>query len=146
VSFLDISEVSDLLGLCHFLKAPKHIFITRETVSGQEQGHTIYYRGLQPKTKHDAIFLASHADETTPIHETIHTLGFGEFGAEVLTRAIMRKNKAISSFPLLKQISSQKPVYQKVTSSKDYPDAHTSQYAGRVEHYVLASYVEEGDF
>lgn len=143
---MDISEVSDLLGLCHFLKAPKHVFITRETVSSQEDGVATYFRGLQPKTKNDAIFLAAHADATTPIHEAIHTLGFGEFGAEVLTRAIMRKNKAVRNFPVLRQQMSQKLVYQRVESSKDYPDAHAARYSGRVEHYVLAPFVATGDF
>ena len=140
---MDINEVSELLGLCHFLRVPKHVFITDEVVS---DARGTLYRGLQPKTKHDAIFLGQHADDTTPIHEAIHTLGIGELGAEVLTRAIMRKNRAISNFPLLKQQRTRQVSYTKVDRSKDYPEVHTDKFKGRVEHYVLSPFVQAGDF
>jgi hypothetical protein len=144
---VDITEVSELLGLCNFLKAPKHVFITQEDVFSEEDGKITHYRGLQPKAKSDAIFLAAQSDDTTPIHETVHaSLGLGEFGTEVLTRVIMRKNEAVSNMPLLKGQLSRKLVYQRVEQSKDYPEAHSEKYRGRVEHYVLAPYVESGDY
>lgn len=140
---MDINEVSELLGLCHFLRVPKHVFLTDEPVS--DASGTLY-RGLQPKTKHDAIFLGFHADDTTPIHEAIHTLGVGELGAEILTRAIMRKNHTISSFPFLKQQLTRQVSYTKVEHSKDYPDVHSDKFKGRVEHWVLSPFVQAGNF
>ena len=101
---------------------------------------------MQPKSKGDSIFLTAQADETTPIHEAIHTLGLGEFGAEVLTRLILRKNKAVNNMPILKGQLARKPAYVRVSESKDYPDAHTSRFGGRVEHYVLAPFVAAGDY
>lgn len=122
---------------------PKHVFLTDEVVSDAKG---TLYRGLQPKTKHDAIFLGQHADNSTPIHEAIHTLGVGEFGAEVLTRAVIRKNRVISNFPLLKQQLTRQVSYTKVEHSRDYPDVHSDKFKGRVEHYVLSSFVQTGDF
>lgn len=139
---MDIEEVSEILGLCHFLKAPKHIFITSEVVSGKLNG-VVFYRGLQPKAKADAIFLSAQADQTTPVHETLHTLGLGEFGSGVLTRVIMRKNTALQNFPYLPR----KPIrYQEVSQSKDYPDAHSDKFEGRVRHFVLQDAVQSGNY
>lgn len=135
---MDINEVSEILGLCHFLRAPKHVFITEETVSSKEDGVT-YYRGLQPKYKGDSIFLSAQMDQSTPIHETIHTYGIDELGTDVLTRIILRKNKILQNFTLLKDLTKKKLIYEKVESSSEYPEAHMEKFKGRVEHYVLVS-------
>jgi len=96
-----------------------------------------FYRGLQPKSKGDSIFLGAQADPSTPIHETIHTYGIDEIGAEFLTRLIQRKNRLIQNFPNLKRVFTKKVKYRKVSSSEEYPEAHKPKFRGRVEHYVL---------
>lgn len=134
---MDIQEVSAILGLCHFLRAPEHIFITSEPVSSNEDGKRTFYRGLQPKGKSDSIFLSAQADTTTPIHETIHTYGLDEAATALLTQAIMRKNGILQSFPLIRGLTKKKLVYKLVQSSEEYPEAHDQKFSGRVEHYVL---------
>jgi hypothetical protein len=134
---LDIAEVSEILGLCSFLKAPKHVFITDERVSSHDDGVT-FYRGLQPKAKGDSIFLSGQADYTSPIHETVHaSLGLAEPGTELVTRVILRKNQVLQQFPLLKQTFSKKVVYKEVFESAEYPKAHAPEFQGRVRHFVL---------
>lgn len=105
-------------------------------MESRENGVT-RYRGLQPKSKGDSIFLSAQADQSTPIHESVHTYGIDELGTEFITRAIMRKNKLLENFPLLKQLTKKKLAYKKVEESQSYPEAHTSKYHERVEHYVL---------
>lgn len=135
---MEIAEVSEILGLCYFLKAPKHVFITDEKVSSHHDGVT-FFRGLQPKSKGDSIFLTAQADESSPIHEGIHAgLGLGEPGTEVLTRIIIRKNKLLRNFPILTQTLSKKLIYKEVQESKEYPQAHAEKYKGRVKHYILS--------
>lgn len=133
---MNIQEVSEILGVCYFLRVPRHIFMTSEKVWAEENGVT-FFRGLQPKSKQDSIFLSASADNSTPIHEAIHTYGVGEAGTEVMTRAIMRKNKILENFPVLKGILGKKVRYEKVESDVEYPWAHQSKWSGRVEHFVL---------
>lgn len=135
---MDIKEVSDILGLCHFLKAPEHVFLTNEPVTSQVDGKIIKYRGLQPKIKGDSIFLTVDADESSPIHEAIHaSLGLGEPGTALLTRVIMRKNRILSNFPAIQNSFKKQLVYEPVESSAEYPRAHLPEYAERVRHFVL---------
>jgi hypothetical protein len=135
---MEIQEVSDILGLCYFLKAPEHVFITQEEVHSHVDGQIIQYRGLQPKIRGDSIFLSVRADETSPIHEAVHaSLGLGEIGTEIISRVIIRKNSLLKNFPRLTSTLSKKLVYQQVQESQDYPRAHLPQYAGRVQHFVL---------
>jgi len=132
---MDIQEVSELLGLCHFLRMPKHIFITQEPVEG---AHGERYRGLQPKSKRDSIFITGLANDTTPIHEAVHAMfGTDEVGTEIISRAIIRKNQVLTNFPLLKERLKTPPKYVKVNSDTDYPEAHLPKFQGRVDHYVL---------
>lgn len=132
---MNIQEVSEILGLCHFLRVPKHVFITQEPV--QDDGGT-RYRGLQPKSKGDSIFITGLANETTPVHEAVHAMfGLDEVGTEIMTRAILRKNRALENFPELRAMLNRPPRYMKIESSKDYPEAHLEKFQGRVEHYVL---------
>lgn len=134
---MNIQEVSEILGVCYFLRAPKHVFITQETVWTREDGLT-HYRGLQPKARLDAIFLGSQADRSTPIHESVHTYGIDEFGTEILTRLILRKNDVLKKFPFVQKLMKKRLVYERVERSTAYPQAHGERYRGRVEHYVLA--------
>lgn len=143
---MDIAEVSQILGLCNFLKVPKHVFITNEAISSNEDGAVTFYRGLQPRLKKDSIFLGQHMDPSTPIHEALHTLGLGEFGADVATRLLMRKNVALRNFPEIQKRLHKKVEYVKVDSSKDYPEAHNSTFKDRVAHFVLKSAVQNGNY
>lgn len=132
---MQIEEVSEILGLCHFLRMPKHIFITQEPVSGP--GGELY-RGLQPKAKGDSMFITGLANETTPIHEAVHAMfGFDELGTEILTRTILRKNRVLENFPSLKERLKTSPKYVKVENDSEYPEAHQERFRGRVEHYIL---------
>lgn len=133
---MEIEQVAQILGACYFLKAPKHVFITDEVVTGHHN-HVTRYRGLQPKYRGDAIFLSHDADESTPIHESIHAhLGVGEPTTDVLTRIVMRKNEVLNNFPNLKNLLQKQLSYQKVESSQEFPEAHSPQFRGRVEHYI----------
>jgi hypothetical protein len=144
---LDIAEVSNILGLCSFLKAPKHVFITDERVSSREGGEETFFRGLQPKAKGDSIFLTGQADQTSPIHETVHAdLGLGEPGTELVARMILRKNQILQQRPLLKQVCSRSVAYAEVFESQEYPAAHDPKYKGRVHHFVLQSFINSHNY
>lgn len=136
---MEILEVADILGLCHALIAPKHIFIVpNERIFHKSHGKTTFFRGLQPKNKGDACLIGGlDADETTPIHETIHAnFGLGEPGTEILTRLIMAKRRITRNFPNLQRLTKRRIQYEKVEGSDDYPRAHVPEYEGRVIHYV----------
>ena len=121
--------------MCHFLRMPEHVFITQEPVDDEKGAR---YRGLQPKSKGDSIFITGLGDETTPVHEAVHAMfGTDELATEIITRSILRKNRALEQFPNLKEMLRSSPKYVKVDSDKEYPDAHQKKFEGRVEHYVL---------
>lgn len=133
---MEISEVAEILGACHFLKVPKHIIITDEPVYTKDK--QTFFRGLQPVHRGDVIFLTRDADHTTPIHEAIHAqTGLGEPGTEFLTSVILRKNKLLANFPEIRAMLKRRRIrYRKVDSSKEFPMAH-GEFRDRVEHYVL---------
>lgn len=131
---MEIEEVAHILGACHFLRAPKHVFITDEPVRSKENGIT-FYRGLQPKHRRDVIFLSKDRDSSTPIHEAVHAqLGLGEPGTEIISRLIMTKNRVLQNFPNLQGLLQKQIAYVKTESSEDFPEAQ--MFHGRIEHFV----------
>lgn len=133
---MNIQEVSDILGVCRFLRAPKHIFITDEPVYEERNGKA-FYRGLQPKGKRDVIFLSAQSDLTTIPHESWHAMtGLGELTAYPVGRVVAAKYELVSRFPRLKALISRRAEYRRVEVSVEFPQA--ARYRGRVEHYTLA--------
>ncbi|GAH77432.1 unnamed protein product [marine sediment metagenome] len=134
---MNIQEVSDILGVCRFLRAPKHVFITDEPVYEERNGKA-FYRGLQPKNRRDVIFLSAQSDVTTIPHEAWHAMtGLGELSAYPVGRIVAAKYELIKNFPRLKAFFSRRVEYQRSEGSEEFPRA--SRYRDRVEHYVLAS-------
>jgi len=132
---MNIEEVSDILGICRFLRAPKHVFITDEPVYEQKNGKA-FFRGLQPKARGDVIFLSAQADATTVPHEVWHAnTGLGELTAHPIGRIVALKYEILKQFPRLKALLSRKVEYRRVTKETAFPQAE--KYRGRVEHYVL---------
>jgi len=125
---LDISEVEDLLNRLRLMGfvAPQHIFITDEPIMAEVDGR-VFFRGLAPRGG-DAIVLSRDADVTTAPHEIVHTLGLGEFAANIIGRLAALKYNVSKGLPFsglrLKEVR-----YQEVD---DVPP----QYKGRVRHYV----------
>ena len=134
---MNIQEVSDILGVCRFLRAPKHVFITDEPVYEERNGRA-FYRGLQPKGRRDVIFLSAQSDLTTVSHESWHAMtGLGELTAYPVGRIVAAKYEFIKNFPRLKTLVSRRIEYRRNEGSGEFPRA--MRYRGRVEHYVLAS-------
>lgn len=132
---MNIQEVSDILGVCRFLKAPKHIFITDESVYEEKDGKT-FFRGLQPKDKRDVIFLSAQSDITTVPHESWHAMtGLGELTAYPVGRAVAAKYEFVQMFPRLKALISRKTEYRRSLEATEFPRARF--YKNRVEHYTL---------
>ncbi len=133
---MQIKEVSDILGICRFLRAPRHVFITNESVYEERNGRA-FYRGLQPKGRRDVIFLSAQSDVTTVSHESWHAMtGLGELTAYPVGRIVAAKYEFIKNFPRLKALISRKVEYRRSEGSGEFPQA--SRYRGRVEHYTLA--------
>ena len=131
---MNIQEVSDILGVCHFLRAPQHVFITPESVYEQQDGRA-FFRGLQPKSRGDTIFLSAQADITTVPHESWHAqTGLGETTAYPVGKIISLKYEFLKQFPRLKTLLTRKVEYKRVTKETEFPQA--SKYGSRVEHYV----------
>ena len=134
---MNIQEVSDILGVCRFLRAPKHVFITDESVYEEVNGKT-FFRGLQPKSRRDVIFLSAQSDMTTVPHESWHAMtGMGELTAYPVGRIVAAKYELVQKFPRLKALFSRRVEYRRSEGSGEFPGA--KRYRGRVEHYVLAS-------
>ncbi len=132
---MNIQEVSDILGVCRFLRAPKHVFITDESVYEERNGRT-FYRGLQPKNRRDVIFLSAQSDVTTIPHEAWHAMtGLGELTAYPVGRIVAAKYELVKKFPRLKALFSRRVEYRRSEGSEEFPGA--SRYRGRVEHYTL---------
>jgi len=120
---VNIQEVSDILGVCRFLRAPKHVFITDEPVYEERNGRT-FYRGLQPKNRRDVIFLSAQSDVTMIPHEAWHAMtGLGELTAYPVGRIVAAKYEFVKKFPRLKALFSGftnafvQPTIQRVTRS-----------------------------
>jgi len=132
---MNIQEVSDILGVCRFLRAPKNVFITEEPVYEERNGKA-FYRGLQPKNRRDVIFLSAQSDVTTIPHEAWHAMtGLGELTAYPVGRIVAAKYELVKNFPRLKALFSRRVEYQRTEGSEEFPRA--SRYQGRVEHYTL---------
>lgn len=133
---MQIDEVAEILGLCRTLHAPKHVFIASERV-WQEIDGQVFFRGLQPKSRGDVIFLTEDADTTSPIHETLHSnFGFEELLTKPLTRLIHGKYQLLKQFPQLTELLKRPLHYQEVHESSEFPAAHTEKFKGRVRHFV----------
>lgn len=134
---MNIQEVSEILGLSRTLVAPQHVFITEETLEGKINGQGTY-RGLQPVDKSGVILLSRHADNTTPIHESIHSqFGFDERATKPLTRIISRKIEIVRKFPRLKKALQKQVKYQICKGDCGFPQAHEGKYGKRIRHYIL---------
>lgn len=132
---MNIQEVSDILGVCRFLRAPKHVFITDESVYEERDGKA-FFRGLQPKGRRDVIFLSAQSDLTTIPHESWHAMtGLGELTAYPVGRMVAAKYELIKKFPRLKALISRRAEYRRSEESAEFPRARS--YRGRVEHYTL---------
>jgi hypothetical protein len=125
---MDISEVETLLNSLRLLglMAPQHVFLTDEPITAEVDGK-LFFRGLAPAGG-SAIVLSKHADVTTAPHELVHTLGLGEFAADLIGKLAALKYNVAKELPLsgfkLREVR-----YQEVD---DLP----SQFRGRVRHYV----------
>jgi len=132
---VNIQEVSDILGICRFLRAPKHVFITDEPVYEERNGKA-FFKGLQPKSRRGVIFLSAQSDLTTIPHESWHAMtGLGELTAYPVGRMVAAKYELVSRFPRLKALISKRAEYKRTEESIEFPRAR--RYGGRVEHYTL---------
>jgi len=132
---MNIQEVSDILGVCRFLRAPKHVFITDEPVYEERNGKA-FYRGLQPKNRRDVIFLSAQSDLTTVPHESWHAMtGLGELTAYPVGRIVAAKYELIKNFPRLNKALSRVVQYREVSSSSEFPNL--GKYRGRAKLYKL---------
>jgi len=134
---VEISEVSEILGLFRGLRVPRHVFITSEAVHERVNGH-VYYRGLQPVRRPDTIFLSRDADESSPIHEAVHAqTGLGELGTEVISGILVAKYRFLRDRPLIRGLVQRPLGYVRCRGCEEFREAHSS-FQERVEHYVKA--------
>lgn len=132
---MNIDEVKEILGLCYMLRAPKHIFITDEPVYEKRDG-VQFYKGLQPSSRDDVIFLSAQADVTTVPHEVWHAnTGLGELTAYPVGNLLAIKYRLLSKFPAVKNLLSRKVEYVEASSHSDFPQVE--KFRGRVKHYTL---------
>jgi hypothetical protein len=126
---MDITEVEALLNSLRLLGllAPEHVFITDEPITAEVDGK-LYFRGLAPQSRSVIVISSKFSDQTTPAHELMHTLGFGELTADLIGKLAALKYNVSKGLPFssfrLKEVR-----YQEVD---DLP----SQFKGRVRHYV----------
>lgn len=91
---MDIKEVERLLKMGGFftqLFLPKHIILIDEPVTENFSHQLVHYAGLQPKWRKDIIIITSLGNSETLFHEWAHTLGFAEFGANIIGKLMDRR-------------------------------------------------------
>jgi len=101
---MDIKEVERLLKTSGFftkLFLPKHIILIDEPVTENFSHQIINYAGLQPKWRKDIIIITSLGNSETVFHEWAHTLGLGEFGANLIGKVMSRFKGRRASMPKL---------------------------------------------
>jgi len=133
VNGVEIYEVAEILGAYPFIPKPQHVIVVEEPVREQLNG-TLYYRGLQPSFRSDVIVLTPQATDETVVHETLHTLGFGEFGATVLGKLLVRKHRLFGR-GILGDLIFGSVEYVKCQGCEEFRILH-QKYAGRAEHYI----------
>lgn len=133
---MNIEEVKEILGLTRFIPVPQHVFITDEPVYEENNGRR-YYRGLQPKSIRDVIFLPAHADLSTPYHENWHSVtGLGEFTAYPYGRFMAAKYRILKNFPAIAGLMRREVDYREVSPEEETEFPQISRFRGRVKHYV----------
>ncbi|MEM0232596.1 MAG: hypothetical protein QXL22_01095 [Candidatus Nezhaarchaeales archaeon] len=90
-----IEEVQDTLSRT-ILPPPKHVYIAEKPIKVQRDG-SFWIMGAQ-KRGQDMIVLSPLSTRENIIHETLHSLGFGEVAAQILGKLISLR---ISLFPNL---------------------------------------------
>jgi len=89
-----IEELEELLSKHPFLPKPKYVFMIEERVIAELNGYS-FVRGATPKWRGDVIILTPDARHDTVVHEVIHTLGFGELVANLLSPRIAKLRELI---------------------------------------------------
>lgn len=130
---MEIYEVAEILGAYPLIPKPQHVIIVREPVREQVDGY-LYFRGLQPKFRSDVIVLTPQATDETVLHETLHSLGFGELGATVLGKILIRKYEMFGR-GILGNLLFGPVEYVKCHGCEEFKLLH-EKYSGRAEHYV----------
>lgn len=130
---MEIYEVEEILGAYPLIPKPRHVLIVKEPVREWVDGYR-YYRGLQPTFRSDVIVLSAQATDETVLHEVMHSLGFGELGASLLGKLLIKKYEVLGRGFLGDSIWGSVR-YAKCQGCEEFKALH-EKYAGRVEHYV----------
>lgn len=135
---MQIEEIKDILGVCHALRAPKHIIITQEPIYEDNEAGRQFFRGLQPVARRDVIVLSGQADATTVPHEVFHAnTGLGEILAYPVGSFMAAKYKFLNRLPLLKNLRARNIEYKEVPNPPEFPAL--AKYGNRVKHYQLVT-------
>jgi len=65
------------------LPAPKHVYIAEKPVKVERDSESFWIMGAQ-KRGEDMIILSPYSTIENIIHETAHSVGFGEIGAQII--------------------------------------------------------------
>jgi len=128
---MDIKEVERILKTSGFftkLFLPKHIILIDEPVTEEFSHQIVNYAGLQPKWRKDIIIITSLGNSETVFHEWAHTMGFREFGANLIGKVMNRLAGRRMSMPKLMDF--------------DFTYRETPSPNPKLKHYVLE--IKEG--
>jgi hypothetical protein len=118
---MEIKEICEVLNST-WLKAPKHILVVPETITETRDG-IAYYAGITPMWRGDVIVLGQEANKKTVLHELIHTYGFGELAADLISNLLAKRR-----FKLMKRNIE----YQPCNGNCEFPLAHSKN----IKHYI----------
>ncbi len=127
---ITIKDVERVLSEHPWLPPPKHVFFIPEDVTYETPHGEVVFRGLQPSWRPDVIILTPRATQETVIHETLHTLGFGEELTHRLAPKLLKLRKAVPPV-MLRRVK-----YVKCPYCKEFREMHE---LGAI-HYVLKTY------
>jgi len=65
------------------LPAPKHVYISEKPIKVEREHESFWIMGAQKKGQ-DMIILSPYSTVENILHETAHSIGFGEIGAQII--------------------------------------------------------------
>ena len=79
---MDVKTVEEVLSKT-LLPPPKHVYISEKPIKVQRNHHGFWIMGAQRRGQ-DMIILTPYSNVENIIHETAHSVGFGELGAQII--------------------------------------------------------------
>lgn len=105
-------ELESILAKYYVIDPPKHAFMLDKRTVGITNHHLSFFKGLQPKWRHDVIILTPDGDDESVIHECFHAnFGTEELVTNRLGKLLVKKHRLQEMFPNFPKILPSRSVH-----------------------------------